>query len=212
MSRDTDRAARFWDRLAERYALRPVPDEATYQRKLALTREILRPDMALLELGCGSGTTALHHAPHVASVLATDISPQMIAIARRKVAAQGATNVRCEVASLETLPDPDARFDVVLALNLLHLLPDWSEALRRIHALLRPGGAFVSSTMCVGDSALRYLRWIVPIGETLGLLPSLSVFIADELLATLRAAGFEIEHDWRPGPAKAVFLIARKAR
>ncbi|MCB1889737.1 MAG: class I SAM-dependent methyltransferase [Rhodocyclaceae bacterium] len=206
-----DRTARFWDRVAERYARRPVPDEAIYQTKLERTRARLRPDMQILELGCGTGTTALHHAPHVAHVLATDISAKMIEIARHKASDQGVTNVDFQVASLETLGAGNDRFDAILALNLLHLFPDWRSAICQIHSLLEPGGVFVSSTMCLGDSALRVFRWIAPIGEAVGLLPSLRVFTATELLAAHRAAGFGIDDDWRPGPNRAVFLIARKA-
>ena len=46
-------SARFWDRIAARYARKPVADEAAYQKKLAVTREYLRPDMEVLEFGCG---------------------------------------------------------------------------------------------------------------------------------------------------------------
>ena len=50
-----DKSARFWDRIAERYSKRPISDEAAYQKKLQVTREYLRPDMELLEIGCGKG-------------------------------------------------------------------------------------------------------------------------------------------------------------
>ena len=73
------RDAKFWDKIAARYARRPVPDEAVYQRKLALTREYLRPGAHLLEFGCGTGSTAIAHAPHLADILATDISAEMLA-------------------------------------------------------------------------------------------------------------------------------------
>ncbi len=212
MTTRPDRSARFWDRFAERYARRPVPDEAIYQRKLAHTRSLLRPDMVVLEVGCGTGTTALHHAPHVAHILATDISPAMIDIARRKAAGEGVTNVDFQVASLDTLGDQADRYDIVLALNMLHLIPDWQGAIRRIHQVLKPGGALVSSTPCLGDSSLRILRWIAPIGAAIGLLPSLRVFTNRDLLAALADSGFEIEHDWRPGRNQATFLVARKAR
>jgi ubiquinone/menaquinone biosynthesis C-methylase UbiE len=82
-------AARFWDKVAERYARRPVDDEAAYQHKLQVTRDYLTPGMTVLEFGCGTGTTALAHAPFVKRILATDVSPKMIEIARRKADAGG---------------------------------------------------------------------------------------------------------------------------
>ena len=57
------RRSRFWDRVAEGYAKKPVADEAAYQKKLQVTRDYFRPDMEVLEFGCGTGSTAIAHAP-----------------------------------------------------------------------------------------------------------------------------------------------------
>jgi cyclopropane fatty-acyl-phospholipid synthase-like methyltransferase len=59
-----DKDARFWSKIAEKYAAAPVPSEEIYQKKLAVTRKYLRPDMEVLEFGCGTGTTALAHAAY----------------------------------------------------------------------------------------------------------------------------------------------------
>ena len=45
--------SKFWDKNAERYYKEPIKDEEFYQHKLQITRELLRPDMELLEFGCG---------------------------------------------------------------------------------------------------------------------------------------------------------------
>ena len=45
----------FWERIAVRYSKQPVADEATYQKKLQITREFLLPNMRVLEIGCGTG-------------------------------------------------------------------------------------------------------------------------------------------------------------
>ena len=75
---------KFWDRIAKRYAKKPVGNEAAYQRKLAKTREYFRPGMEVLEIGCGTGSTAIAHAPYVRRIRATDISDAMIEIAKGK--------------------------------------------------------------------------------------------------------------------------------
>ena len=77
---------RFWDRLAERYAQQPIADEVAYQTKLKVTRGYLRPDMDLLDFGCGTGGTAIIHAPYVRHIKAIDFSEAMLAIARGKAA------------------------------------------------------------------------------------------------------------------------------
>jgi len=50
---------RFWDRGARKYARGAVADPAGYERTLDRTRGLLRPDHGVLELGCGTGSTAL---------------------------------------------------------------------------------------------------------------------------------------------------------
>ncbi|MEJ8569374.1 class I SAM-dependent methyltransferase [Elongatibacter sediminis] len=201
--------ARFWDRIAQRYARRPVADEDSYQQKLRLTREYLRPDMHVLEFGCGTGSTALVHAPHVARIRATDISSNMIDIARAKAADAGIGNVDFECVALADLEAEPASFNVVLGLSILHLLPDWRDVIARVHGLLKPGGIFVTSTACLNDG-FGFMRPIAPLGRWLGLLPDLAFFGKDDLLGTMTSAGFEIKHEWLPGPRKAVFIIARR--
>ena len=49
-------AAQFWDKVADKYSKQPIADEAAYQQKLAVTRNYFRPDMEVLEIGCGTGS------------------------------------------------------------------------------------------------------------------------------------------------------------
>ncbi len=200
---------RFWDRIAERYARQPVADEAAYEKKLEVTRGYLDSEASILEIGCGTGSTALAHAPYVSHVRATDISAEMIRIAKDKAVAAGVTNVDFEQAAVEDLEIADGGVDAVLALSLLHLLEDREPAIARIHAMLKPGGVFVSNTVCLGDS-MKWFKLIGPIGRFFRFMPLVRVFRADELRASLRAAGFEIEYDWQPN-ARVLFIVARKA-
>ncbi len=200
---------RFWDRIAKRYANKPVGDEAAYQRKLATTREYFRPDMEVLEIGCGTGSTAIAHAPYVAHIRATDISDKMIEIAREKAAAANVRNVTFETRGVEDLDVASESVDAVLALSLLHLLEHKDAAIARVHDTLRPGGIFVSNTVCLGDS-MKWFRLVGPIGRWLGVFPLVRVFTQSELEESLTSAGFEIEHQWQPDK-RVVFIIARKA-
>ena len=106
-----DRSAKFWDKIAERYAKRPVADEAAYQRKLQVTREYFRPDMEVLEFGCGTGSTAIAHAPYLKHIRAIDISSKMIAIAKAKAAAQDIDNVSFEQMGIAEISVPGQTFD-----------------------------------------------------------------------------------------------------
>lgn len=205
-----DPAEKFWDRMAERYSKRAISDVAAYERKLQVTREYLRPEMEVFEFGCGTGSSAIAHAPYVRHVRAIDVSSNMIEIARRKADAGKVGNVSFERSTLAEFRVPDQRFDAVLGLNVLHLLADRDEAIARVRAMLRPGGVFVTSTVCLGDS-LKFLKVIAPIARFLGLIPLVKVFSSRELEDSLTAAGFEIVHQWQPGKHAALFIVARKA-
>ncbi|WP_217424492.1 class I SAM-dependent methyltransferase [Nitrogeniibacter mangrovi] len=199
----------FWDRMAVRYARMPIADPAAYETKLEKTRAYLRPDSRVLEFGCGTGSTALVLAPRVAQVHAIDTSAAMLAIAREKVQAAGIDNLSFEHTTLTDLDSPAGRWDVILGMNVLHLLPNRRDTLARAHALLKPGGVFISSTLCAADAPLG-LRLLAPLVRALPLLPRISSLRLEGLTAELVAAGFEIEAQWRPARHKAAFVVARK--
>ena len=82
------RKARFWDRIAPKYAAEPIADMAGYEATLQRVQALLPPAADVLEVGCGTGSTAMRLAPFTGRMLATDVAPGMIAIARERLAAQ----------------------------------------------------------------------------------------------------------------------------
>jgi len=203
-------SSRFWDRIANRYSRQPIADEAAYQKKLEITRSYFRSDMEVLEFGCGTGSTAISHSPSVRHIRAIDISSKMIEIAEEKAANAKIENITFEQSTIEMINVPDQSFDVVLGLSILHLLEDKEDAISKVHRMLKPGGVFVTSTSCIGDS-MKFFKVIAPVGKFLGLMPLVRVFTTEELAASLTDAGFEIDHQWQPGKGKAVFIVAKKA-
>ena len=204
-----DRETAFWNNQADKYEQRPISDEAAYEKKLEATRKYLQPDMDVLEIGCGTGTTAIAHAPFVGHIRATDLSPRMIEIATDKATAAGIDNVTFEALSVDALEAPGASIDVVMAHNILHLIEDKERAIADIHTMLKPGGVFVTSTPCIGDMMLP-LRLIVPVGRLLRLIPPVKVFPVAELKDSLDNAGFEIDYEWQPKKSAAAFIVCRK--
>jgi len=204
-----DREAVFWNKLADKYSRRPISDEAGYQKKLEVTRKYFKPDMEVLEIGCGTGTTAIAHAPFVGHIRATDLSTRMVETAKEKAKAAGIDNVTFEALSVDALDVPGASIDAVMAHNILHLLEDKERAIADIHNMLKPGGVFVTSTACIGDMMLP-LRLIIPVGRFLRLFPLVKVFSVAELKDRLENAGFEIDYEWQPKKSAAAFIICRK--
>ena len=206
MNRDE---TRFWDRVAPGYAKRPVADQAAYEHKLETTRSYLDPNMEVLEFGCGTGTTALIHAPYVKHILAFDFSAQMIAIAEEKAHSKRVENVTFVQNRIEDFDPPANRYDVVLAMSILHLLKDPQAAIAKSFEMLKPGGTFHSSTVCLREGMI-WFKPIAVVGRALGLLPHVLFLNSADLERMLRDAGFEIEKFWKPDRKKAAFIIARK--
>ena len=200
---------RFWDRIARKYAHSPIKDEAAYQQKLAKTREYLTPEAEVYEYGCGTGSTAIAHAPFAKHILATDISSGMLAIAQEKADAAGVTNVTFRQETIEDATAEDGRYDMVMAHSILHLVEDKEAAIAKSWQMLKPGGVFVSSTACLSDFMgwFRYVAWF---GRRLGLIPYVAVFSQREMIASITAAGFRIEHKWLPSRKSALFVVAVK--
>jgi 2-polyprenyl-3-methyl-5-hydroxy-6-metoxy-1,4-benzoquinol methylase len=203
-------SARFWDAISARYERTPVADQVSYQKKLQTTQSYLRPEMDVLELGCGTGSTALAHAPFVKHVHATDLSAKMLGIARTKADSASVSNITFEQGEVSELKVVPGQYDVVLALSVLHLLGDYKGALASAHTALKPGGLIVTSTACLADTQ-NYFRPLAWAGRLLRVLPHLTFFRVNELRQDFVDAGFEIEHEWQSGRGKAVFIIGRKA-
>lgn len=203
-------AESFWDKNAEKYAKSAVRDEAVYQEKLKITRGYLTPESRVLEFGCGTGTTALHHAPHAGEIMGTDISSAMIEIARNKAKQSGADNVRFEQATFENFDGEAGSFDMVLALNLLHLLPDPAGAINKAYDLLKPGGVFVTGTACLGDVILSPWRIVIPVMRLFGKAPPVTYLKRKQLMADFLAAGFTVDHEMPAKKGQAAFVVLRK--
>ena len=202
----------FWNRIAPKYARTAVPDEQVYARKLKITQSYLKPDMRVLEFGCGTGTTALHHAPFVKEYIATDIAREMIRIADQKRADNEVANVKFAVGTIDSALDDNQQFDAVLGLNILHLLPDWRSQIESVNRLLPTGGLFITSTTCLKEKApLSWLRFVAPVLHTLRVLPTVAFFKKQEFRECIVHAGFEIVHDWTPESSPATsFLVCKK--
>ncbi|MBD3644654.1 class I SAM-dependent methyltransferase [Alcanivorax sp.] len=201
-------AQQFWDKAAARYAKSPVKDEASYQKKLAITRDYFQPDWSVFEFGCGTGSTAILHAPFVRDILATDVSAKMLEIAEAKARDGGIDNIRFQQGTLDSLSLTPESFDAVLGLNILHLVEDPEAAISRVSSLLKPGGVFVSNTVLADDMKLHW-RLLIPLMQALGFAPHVSRFGKKGLLAMLARAGFDIDHEWQPD-SLSVFIVARK--
>jgi ubiquinone/menaquinone biosynthesis C-methylase UbiE len=183
--------AEFWNRLARKYAADPIADKAGYDRTVERVRGLLGPADRVLELGCGTGTTALLLAGETGSYLATDFSAEMIVIAEEKLVDAPLEQLSFRVATAEVLAGTDARWNAVLGFNYLHLVDDLSGTLSAIRHLLVPGGLFISKTACLADMN-PLIRLAIPLMQLIGKAPHVNVFSASALREAIRDTGFDI--------------------
>jgi 2-polyprenyl-3-methyl-5-hydroxy-6-metoxy-1,4-benzoquinol methylase len=203
-------SARFWDRFAERYAKKPVSNEVLYQKKLEVTQRYLKSDMTVLEFGCGTGSTALVHAPFVNHYEAIDVSPKMVDICKQKLKNQPKVNLSFSCLPFEKISSHEESYDAILAMSILHLVNDPEEVISNVFKLLKPGGVFVSSTTCI-EETMPWFKYIAPIGHAMGLLPKVQVFSKKKLERMLLNAGFDIDYRLETHDKKAAhFFVAIK--
>ena len=108
---------------------------------LQLLPALLDPAVAVGDLGCGSGRIAAAIAPYAHSVVGVDSSPEMLDVARSRLAGFG--NVQLVEGRIESLPLESASLDLALVVHLLHHVADPSAALSEVARVLRPGGRLV---------------------------------------------------------------------
>lgn len=202
---------RFWDDLAETYAAKPVENLEAFDRKTEVTRALVEPGHTVLDVGCGTGSLCLRLAPTGAQVHGLDLSGEMIRIARSKT--EGAENVQFHVGPFDSSFDAfgPASLDGLFAYSLLHLVVDRTGALRRAFDLLRPGGYFVASTVCLGESWVPYTPMLLAM-RLIGKAPWVAARLSKSALHDeVRAAGFTgLETPDIGAGSRTDFLVARK--
>ena len=100
-------------------------------------------DWSALDVATGTGHTAFALAPHVAHVVGTDLTPEMLAEGERLARERGVPNVRFCLADVHTLPFGDGAFHIVTCRRAAHHFSDIARALREMRRVLCTGGRLV---------------------------------------------------------------------
>ena len=177
--------------VAERYAVSAFLERSPDLR-LMLDAASLRGDERVLDVGTGTGHTAVAFAPNVANVVGIDLTPAMLEQARVVAASAGAENIRFAEGDATALPYDDASFDVVTCRVCAHHFADPAAALHEAARVLGPGGRLLLvDTVSPEDPALdTFLNAIELLRD-----PShVRNHRVSEWGALFRASGFHPEH------------------
>lgn len=133
----------FDQRIARQYNDQRAHPLAVAQQIGAAIAALLPPGARLLELGIGTGRIAYPVARAGCHVVGVDLSRDMLNEVGRQSAKDPGAPLLLAQADIEHLPIKDRSMDAVLAVHVLHLVPDWRAALAEAARTLRSGGAFI---------------------------------------------------------------------
>ena len=146
----------FWDRWARFYDLAERSNRRVNRAAAVRVGALIPPGARVLDCAAGTGEFSLAAAGRASSVLCTDLSLPMLDRARRKAEKRGLTNIRFARRDVTALSDREGSFDVVIAANVLHLLPEPEKAVRELWRVAAPGGRLILPTYLQGRAGAAY--------------------------------------------------------
>lgn len=141
----------FWDRAARLYDLAELTNRRVNRQTVRRVAQLIPQGAAVLDCAAGTGEFSLAAAKRAASVLATDLSQPMLDRAAAKARRAGVDNINFALGDVTALELADGSFDVVLAANVLHLLPEPEKAVRELWRVTRAGGRLILPTYLQGQ-------------------------------------------------------------
>jgi ubiquinone/menaquinone biosynthesis C-methylase UbiE len=162
-----------------------------------------KADWQALDIATGGGHTALAFAPHVAHVIASDLTPQMLEQVEGQVAERGLSNVSTQIADAEALPFEGGSFELVTCRIAPHHFPEIPKFVAEVARVLKPGGTFALVDNAAPDALTNpglAEADLVKAAETYNLFEKIRdpshnrAWTATEWLGCVETAGFSISH------------------
>ncbi len=201
---------KFWDKFAYIYdSFINVVFGRTYKKILENLNSDLNTSLNVLDIGTGTGIIPFSICSKVASVTATDISPEMIHVATQKQENSNIINIDFQVQDSYSLTFTDKSFDIVIASNLFHLLYEPEKPINEIKRVLKDDGIFIAPTLCVGENTKSKI-----IATVIGLLSGFRVvnkWSFQDFKSMLTINGFTIQKAYRiEGKILTAYIVMSK--
>ena len=136
--------------------------------KRTITNLKLQVGAKVLDVGCGTGASALPAAQVVGSggvVVGVDLASRLLERARAKAVVAGLTNVEFRLADMTALEYPDSTFDAVVSVFSIFFVPDMEGLVRELWRMVRPGGKLAVTTWGPRIFEPAYSRWLTAVGK-----------------------------------------------
>jgi len=157
-----------------------------WARRVKMLSRHLRSGMSALELGCGTGYFTRELACSGANIVAVDVSPDLLEIAK---ANSSAPNVRYEIQNAYELSYPDVVFDSVVGSSVLHHL-EIEEAIREIYRVLKPSGTIYFTEPNMLNPQIAIQKNVPWVKQKLGDSPDETAFFRWPLRRLLEQSGY----------------------
>src|SRR5215831_10468840 len=157
-----------------------------WARRVKMLSKHLGAGMRVLELGCGTGYFTRELVRSGADVVAIDVSPELLEIARANCSG---SNVRYEIQNASALSYPDAVFDSVVGSSVLHH-QEIEEALREIYRVLKPAGTIYFTEPNMLNPQIAIQKNVPWVKRKLGDSPDETAFFRWPLRRLLEQTGF----------------------
>lgn len=207
---DKDKEEKFWDKQAKSFAGHDQP-KLDNHKDFITTLKYLNPGDTVLNYGCATGVVANALADRAKEIHGIDISPRMIEMAREIAAERNINNVHYAPGTIFDDSLPKESFNMVLAFRVLHVLEDVPAVIRRVNEILKPGGVFISVTICLGEKK-GLMGALILLASWLRILPlTVNRFKLPELEGLLAGGGFDVvEHEIMDDKLPHYCIVARK--
>lgn len=151
----------FWDKISPLYdVFENVYNGKVYTGTGKRVAELIDPSDEVLECACGTGAISIYIAQKCKKLIATDFAPGMLRRAAKKC--RNYPNAVFKKADITNIKCKDARFDKVVAGNVIHLLPEPEKALHELERVVKPGGkiiipTYINMSKGTGTAAVKFI-------------------------------------------------------
>lgn len=139
------------------YDLYQMMDRKAIGQVEKITAENVRKGDTVLDCAAGTGMMTFAAAHNAKRVLCTDLSREMLIVAKKKAKRLGVSNVKFALRDIFALKDRDGCFDRVMAGNVLHLLPDSDKAAKELIRVTKKGGKILLPTFVSEENIVSRL-------------------------------------------------------